>query len=193
MNLVLGIFAVIAARFATRTSLSTKRLFWVLAAGFNLLWFAAQLVFSVATRTDDWAWAMQRFHIADPVRFSMIALGALMYLGTMRVIASELAPYARPRARAERIVLIVWITAGVTACAMAALDHNAVAAILRHALPQSVVASIGLLFVPRRAAQREPSGDQTPVLSFSVPWTAVAALVAVAAVLLLGPGVAITI
>jgi len=150
-NLVIGLLALLAARFANRRPPSPLRIFWILAAGFNLLWFAGQLVFSIATGTDDWAWGMRPFHIGNPERLGMIALGILVYWLVIRAVASDLAPYAWPRARAVRLVLIVWLTAGVTACAMAALDHHAMAA-LRQALPQSLALPIGLLFVPRRAA-----------------------------------------
>jgi len=189
-NLVLGLVALLAARFASRASPSSARLFWILVAAFNLLWFAGQLMFSVAARTDDWYWAMRPFHIGASVRLGMIVLGAVVYLLAIRAAASELAPYARPRARAGRIVLIVWLVAGVTACAMAAFDHDALAA-LWQALPQSLALPIGLLWVPRRAARWELSGEPAPVLAFSVPWTVAAALVGVASVLSLGPGVAI--
>ena len=54
-NLVVGLLALLAARFATRARPSPAKMFWTLAAGFNLLWFAGQLMFNVATRTDDWA------------------------------------------------------------------------------------------------------------------------------------------
>ncbi len=191
-NLVIGVLAVIFTRLATRASLSTLRLFLTFLAGFNLFWFAGQLVFSVATRTDDWAWAMKQFHVGASVRFGLIAFGAFVYLWAMHVITSDLAPYARPRARAGRIVFIVWTAAGITACATAALDHNVITAIFWHALPQSVVMSIGLLLVPKRATQWTPLGELAPMLSFSIPWTIAAAIVGVTTVLLLGPGVVIT-
>ena len=127
-NLVLGLVAMLAARMATRAS-SATRLFYILVAAFNLLWFALQLVFSAATRTDDWAWAMHQFQVAEPIRYGMIAVGALAYLLSVRAIAAQMAPFAHPPARARTIVLSAWLTAGGLACATAALDHNAAAAI----------------------------------------------------------------
>ena len=51
--------AVLCIRIVHRTSIA-MRLFFILVAAFNLLWFGLQLVFSAATRTDDWAWARRR-------------------------------------------------------------------------------------------------------------------------------------
>jgi hypothetical protein len=191
-NLLLGLAAALTARIATRRS-ATTRLFLILAAAFNLLWFALQLVFSAASRTDDWAWAMHVFQVGEPVRYGMIALGALAYLLTMRGIAVQMAAFAASRVRARRIVMAAWITAGATACATAALDPNAVSAIVHHALPQSIILSIGLLFVPRRASSLSSSAEPAGPIAFSVAWTVAAALVGVASILLLGPGVAIAI
>lgn len=191
-NLVLGLVAMLGARIATRSS-PAMRLFCILVAAFNLLWFAMQLAFSAATRTDDWAWAMHQFQVAEPVRYGMIALGALAYFLTVRVIAARMAPFARPPARARTIVFTAWLTAGVIACATEAFDHNAVTAILRHAAPQSFLLSIGLLFVPAKAAKVSSSGGAVAAVTFSMPWIVAAAIVGIASILLLGPGVALTI
>lgn len=184
-NLAVGILALLVARFANRGQPSTARMFWLLAAGFNLFWFAGQLVFDVATKSDDWAWAMQPFHIGIPARVGLIACGAFAYVMVVRILASEFAAYARPRARAGRIVLIVWLTAGAVASGMAALDHNAVSTLLR-AFPQSLALPIGLLFVPPRAARRPASGEPAPDLVFSIPWAVAAAIAGVAAILVFG-------
>jgi hypothetical protein len=189
-NLVLGLIALLAARMAGRAS-SAMRLFLILTAGFNLLWFALQLVFSAATRTDDWAWAMHQFQITGPLRWGMVATGALAYLWTVRVVAAPMASFAHPLERARTVVRIAWFTAGATALAIAAFDHSAIAAISQHALPQAVLNAIGLLFVPRAAAKMPVPDTSAAPLVFSMPWVAAAAVVGLASIVLLGPGVAI--
>ena len=119
-NLILGLVALLALRFTNRAG-SAIRLLYILAAAFNLLWFALQLVSSAARRIDDWAWAMHQFHVSEPVRYGLIAIGALGYLLTIRVIATYMAAFAHPAARARTIVLTAWLTAGAIACATAAL------------------------------------------------------------------------
>src|SRR5690348_16780473 len=63
------------------------KLFWIMTSAFNLFWFEMQMVFSVATRTDDWAWAMQQFGVANASRYAAIATGLIAYRLTIRLIA----------------------------------------------------------------------------------------------------------
>jgi hypothetical protein len=187
-NLIVGLVALLTVRFTTRAS-SAVRLFYILAAAFNLLWFALQLVSSAARKIDDWASALHQVQVSEPVRYGMIAIGALGYLLTVRVIATCMAAFARPGARARTIVLSAWLTAGAIACATAALDHHP-GITLRHAIPQAMVLSIGLLFVPARASKLSGSVPNAAPLSFSFVWVAAAFIVGTASIFLLGPGFA---
>jgi hypothetical protein len=186
-NLVTGLAAVLCIRLVHRTSTAT-RLFFILVAAFNLLWFGLQLVFSAATRTDDWAWAMQKFHVGGPVRCAMIAVGGLLYVFTVQFIGTQMAPFAQPRTRAKRIVGTAWLTAGAIACATAAFDRDAAAAIVRHAAPQSILLSIGLLFTPARAARLASSDGAAATVTCSVAWIVISIFIGAASMVFLGPG-----
>jgi hypothetical protein len=74
-NLAVGLAALALAYRPSATS--SARLFFALTAGFNLFWFALLLLFSAATRTDDFAWPMAAFHVSEPLRYGLIALGGL--------------------------------------------------------------------------------------------------------------------
>jgi hypothetical protein len=189
MNLALGSLALIALRLAPRAQ-AAARLFWILVAAFNLFWFAIQLLYSVITRTDDWAWALLDFHVGAPGRYTAIVLGIALYLLTARLLAAPLAAYAKPRARATRIVLIALGSALLLACSTAVFDQRTPHALLRHAIPQAILLPVGLLFLPERAAALAPASHAAP-LEFSVRWLIGAGLVAVASIGLLGPGFAI--
>ncbi len=97
-----------------------------------------------------------------------------------------MAGYARPQARAWRIVVMAWLTAGVFACATALFDRHPAAAILHHAAPQSLILSIGLLFLPQRAVRTSTAVSST--IGFSIRWVAAAVIVAAASMVFLGPG-----
>ncbi len=183
-NLALGLAALALAYRPSATS--SARLFFALAAGFNLFWFALLLLFSAATRSDDFAWPMSAFHVSEPLRYGLIALGGLLYVLSVRAVAGPMAGYARPRARAWRIVVVAWLTAGVFACATALFDRHPAAAILHHAAPQSLILSIGLLFLPQRAVRT--STAVSPTIGFSVRWVAAALIAAAASMVFLGPG-----
>jgi hypothetical protein len=190
MNLALGILALIVLRLAPCASAAT-RLFWILVAAFNLFWFALQLLYSVVTRTDDWAWAMIDFHVGTVGRYAAIALGIVLYQLIARQVAASLAAFASPRARAIRIALIALGSALLLAITTAVFDHHTPHALLRYAIPQAIVLPVGLLFAAARAATLAPVSQAASPLSFSVPWLIGAALVAVASIGLLGPGFAI--
>jgi len=183
-NLALGLAALALAYRPSATS--SARLFFALTAGFNLFWFALLLLFSAATRTDDFAWPMAAFHVSEPLRYGLIALGGLLYVLSVRAVAGPMAGYARPQARAWRIVVVAWLTAGVFACATALFDRHPAAAILHHAAPQSLMLSIGLLFLPQRAVRT--STAVSPAIGYSVYWVAAALIAAAASMIFLGPG-----
>jgi hypothetical protein len=189
-NLLIGGVAMLAAGRARRRASSTV-LFCLLAAAFNLLWFMMQLAFSAATRTDDWAWAMHQLQVPELLRFVLIAVGAVGYVMIVRVTAVQMAPFARPRARAARITVTAWLTAGAIACATAAFDPAVGTLLLRHILEQSLGLSIGLLFVPARAASLAAADRDASVLNFSWGWIGAAAIVGAASIALLGPGIAV--
>ena len=186
-NLAVGIAAAFGAR-AVKRAPEPARLFLVLAAAFNLFWFALQLVFSAASRTDDWAWFLRSE--PEAVRYSLIGAGIVTYILAMRELASGLACFAAPSSRAWRIVVTAWIAGGVLACATAAFDPHPWSAIVQHAAPQSLLLSIGLLFAPARAVRAAASVPQVEAIGFSAGWVAAAVLVAMGSMVVLGPGIA---
>lgn len=188
-NLAVGLLALAAAFYTQLRDKPAVRLFIVLTAGFNLLWFTLQLAFSAASRTDDFAWAMGEYHVNEWERYGLIAIGTLGYLGSVRLVGRLLAGFADPRTRVQRIVLTSWLAGGAIACVTAAFDHHPLAAIAQHAAPQSLLLSLGLLFMPAQAARR-PSA-LAPALGTSMPWVVAAVVVATASAVFLGPGISI--
>ena len=189
-NLLAGLACVLVLRVAPRTP-ATARLFLLLSGAFNLMWFGLQLSFSVATRSDDWAWAMQEFHVARPLRWGAIALGALAYLMTVRWLGTGMAPFAQPRSRAWRILAASWLGAIGVALATAAADPHASTGTLWHALSQSLVLPVGLLFVPSRAAREAVPERCCAALDFSLPLAIAALLAGTLSVACLGPGISL--
>jgi len=181
-NLIVGALACALAFRARRA----PRLFLALAAGFNFLWFALQLVFSVATRTDDFAWAMQVYQVSEPFRYALIATGITLYMLSMRLVNRVFRPFG-PSTRARRIVWTAWLTAGLFACITASFDRNPLGAILHSAAPQSLALSIGLLFLPRYVA----SAAEEPVIERRVAWLFAALIIAAISIGFLGPGFAV--
>ncbi|MGI4974815.1 MAG: hypothetical protein ACRYGH_38205 [Janthinobacterium lividum] len=187
-NLLLGVGALGAVRLGPRLAASV-RLLLLLTAAFNLFYFAGQLAVGAATKTDDWAWPLQQFHTPASIRYGLVAVGSSMYLGTMRLLAGQLAPFAWPRARLMTLLACAWAAAGLIACATAALDPQPLPAILYHAVPQALLLPLGLLGVPARAFRRATAASVAAVLPFSWPWVIAAVLVGLTSILVLGPGI----
>src|SRR3569833_3199952 len=154
-NLIVGLIAVLVLR-ATRRMTVAAELFWILLAGFNLMWFSIQLVFSVLTDSDDWAWLLHVFNGAPAARYCLVGAGALVYVMAARDLRTRLVRFARPPARAWLIVVAAWLSAGAIACATAVFDPHGPAAVWNKAVPQSLLLSIGLVFLPLRARQIVP-------------------------------------
>ncbi|HEY2894844.1 MAG TPA: hypothetical protein VGJ16_11540 [Pirellulales bacterium] len=155
-NLVIGLLACAVALQRVRGII---KLLAALTAGFNLFWFAGQLIVSVASRSDDWAWAIADYHVSETVRILLIGIGVALYLGVVRMLAAVLEDFAVPRERLSRICRCAWLAATAVAALTALLDQNPWGALLKHALPQGVLSPLGLLLVANRAAQRQ---SQTP-------------------------------
>ncbi len=190
-NLILGSLAWMILFFMRRVPSST-RLFIILVVAFNLFWFWLQLIFSVITMTDDWAWPMRQFHIAEFGRYGMIAVGVLGYIFASRLVARQFTCFSTTSDRVKVIVGIAWISAGVIAAATAAFDQHPMVTLWRTALPQSLLLSIGLLFIPKKVAAISSTGEAAAPLPLSIYWIITAAVCAVASIVLLGPGFTLT-
>jgi hypothetical protein len=190
-NLVLGLIALLVVRFLN--SPSTTRLFFILVAAFNLFWIELQFVFSAATKTDDWAWAIKQLSINDLCRYSMVVVGILIYIITIRIIANLITPFAQLSVRVKIIVAITWIAAGVIAIATAVFDAHPLTALLQSAVPQSLLLAIGLLFLPRAALEFSVKKKVALPIEFSFAWVGAAAIIAILSILFLGPGFSVSI
>jgi hypothetical protein len=187
-NLILGLIAALALRITRRMPASTE-LFYILLAGFNLMWFSIQLIFSVLTDSDDWTWLLHVLNGAPEARYSLIGAGVFVYVMAVRDLRTRLARFARPPGRARVIVVAAWLSAGAIACATALFDPRGPAAVWTKAVPQSLVLSLGLLFLPARARRVVPPPEDCPAIGISRGWMAAAIVLSVLSIVFLGPGI----
>jgi hypothetical protein len=187
-NLILGLIAALVLRVTRRMSVSTE-LFFILLAGFNLMWFSIHLVFSVVTDSDDWAWLLHVFNGTPTAGYFLGGAGVLVYMLAVRELRTRMARFARPQGRARLIVIAAWLSAGAIACATAVFDPHGPGTVWHKALPQSMLLSIGLLSLPGRARQLAPPPEGCPAIGISWGWIAAAAVLSVLSIVFLGPGV----
>ena len=150
-------------------------------AGFNLFWFAGQLIFSAATLTDDWQQLLLALKPTSVWRLVFIAVGVASYAIAFRGLGRASGGFDPLRLR--RLLLIGWIGARIVAGITSLRDTDGLDALIHHALPQALLLPLGLLFMRAApsASPRIPIGRQK--------WLIVAACTAtVASIIVLGPG-----
>ncbi len=186
-NLAVGLVCWRAAKALIDHPWPRLRLFLILAAAFNLFWLEAQLVFSAATRQDDWELVLQALHPTGAWRIAAVVGGAGAYALTVLVIARLLRPFGD---RVRRIGLVAYLAAGATACLTALPDPGGLQAILRHAAPQSLGTAFGLLVLSRRPPSA-PDPDPALSIRFSLAWVIAAVVVLALSIAILGRGVTV--
>ena len=191
-NLVAGLACLLVLAVARRPAL---RLFLALAAAQNLLWFGGNVLFSVITMRDDWAFVIAGLAPAWAWRIASGALGIAAYVAGVRLLAWALQPFLEPppvaAGRVGRIALLAYAGAGLAACATALLDPHGWPAFAQHAGPQSLMLGLGLLAAPRIVRRRAGPGTPAPRLVRDAGWIAAAIVALVVSIALFGPGFAV--
>lgn len=178
-NLVLGLASLAALRLAGTGPLA--RLVLIQTAGFNLFWFAAQLVFSAAARTDDWN---ELLRVSQPPvlwRVAAVLAGVTIYGASLLALRRSASPLGA--ARTARAMLWAWLAGGAVALTTGLRDPAGGASLVQHALPQALLLPLGLIFLrpPEVSSALPPIARQ--------PWLILAAGAAVVgSILVLGPG-----
>ena len=163
-----------------------RKLASILCAAFNLFWLEGQLIFSAATRQDDWDQLIRVLRPQEAWRWGLVVLGTSAYLLTLRALGRALRSYASPHpARLRRLMALAYLGGGIAAVATGFRDPGGVQALVQQAGPQALILPIGILFV--RAKATPPAAD--PIL-FSPGWMIGALLLLAGSVIWLGPGIA---
>jgi hypothetical protein len=180
MNLIVGAACWSLAR--NRPPTSHSRLFFVLAMAFNLFWGAAYFIFSAITNTGDCAFVLRDLSLEPRWlwRLLMGAIGAALYVRSVRAIATEVPP-GTP---------LVWpyLVAGVVSCVAALFFVGPVLPAVREAAKESFGAAVGLLFVAYCSSKQAHTSDSPSLVAHSNGWLLFSALVTILFILVLGRG-----
>lgn len=203
-----GLAWLILQRSAARPSSPHRRVFLWLTMAFSLLWGIGYFFYSGFLAAGDWAILVRGLAPASVWQPALVLLGFVLYPASVRFIAAtmpRIVTHAEPdrRQRLRRLVTISYLTAGLVACAAAALDPRGSQEVLFSAVPETFLGNIGMFAVPGlltwrvtpgtpRQSTRPDSrdGDIPPqFITRSAAWLATAAVAAAAFIGLLGPGI----
>ena len=161
---------------------------------FSLLISSSYVAFSGLTRIGDAAEYIAGQHSPLRWRGALILCGSLVYFAAMKAAAFELKRFCGRdlgEPRLWRLVSIPYVAAGCFACCSGALNTTMPpGAALGFALASTFGAGSGLFGLPNMQRRPAPPIRSAPIyLTWSAPWGVAAALVILAYLLFLGPGV----
>lgn len=194
VNLAAGLIFWLVLRSSASLSLST-RYFLLVSLAFNLFTGTGYFFFSGMTDFGDWAAVIQGLHPHWAWRTLLAVGGAIAYFIAVLLIGAALARYVGvPRARQKRLrrlTLVPYLSAIVLASAAAPLNPLGIQLMWQSALPATAGGQSGLLWLQYYIPKRVQPVREAEGLSRSYWWIIAGAILAVADVAILGPGVTI--
>jgi hypothetical protein len=193
-NLIAGVVFRAAAR-ATRQSTRLRYFFW-LSMTVNLFAAGGYFLFSGIGNIGDWAAVIEGYQPAALYRVLLTMLGVVTYLGFMWISLREMQPFlgtdrARRLQRARRLTLAPYFTGGILACAAGIFNPVGPILIVISAAASTFGGASGLIWMDEwlKGSLIATSEFQMPPLTRSNAWLIGAAILAIAFVGFLGPGV----
>jgi hypothetical protein len=195
VNVAAGVLFFILARLVPRTAPRLKYFCWF-SMTVNFFLAAGYLAFSGIGGFGDWAMFIRGFNPPWAWRAGMTIVGAASYLLAARLSLLELRPLIgshreRRFVRAVRLTKLPYFAGGILACVAGALNPLGWMLIVLSAGASTFGGTSGLLWmVDWLKGGRIPLGaePEPPPIHRSWPWIAVAGLLAIAFIAVLGPG-----
>lgn len=189
VNLLAGAIALIASRSAGNRS-NLRYFFWIFAA-LNLLPGAGYFLFSGIFGIGDWAEVIRGAPNQIALRILMTSFGAALYVLVVRLLAAAVQPYCPARSDYNTVGRVPYYAACLFSCAAGALDPLGLKLFLFSTAPAAFGGSSGLMWadslLPRRPAKEPPA-----LVKRQPAWWIVGAVLGLAYILILGPGIQFT-
>jgi hypothetical protein len=189
-NLLWAGLCLLALRLLRRAASPLKLLLWT-TMSFSLLWESGYLIFSGVTGTGD---DMAMIIGLDPAwgwRTLLLIAGVWLYRMAIRFSSSNLDLILNTpgSARRRKILLTLYLAAGLIACAGAIFDPRGYSQILISGAACSLAANVGFLFMLRLSSASLAGNDDSPHIQRNIGVTLVAAVAAILFIVVLGPGI----
>jgi hypothetical protein len=197
MNIAAGALFFALGRIAALTSPRLRYFLW-LSMTVNLFSAAGYFAFSGIGGFGDWASFIHGLGSQWPWRIGMTFFGAAAYVLVAWVSLLELRPLIGSRdkatrlARAVRLSKIPYFTGGILACVAGSLNPQGMILVALSAAASTFGGTSGLLWMMNglRGDRIPPGSEPEPLhIRRSWPWIVTAFVLALAFVVMLGPGV----
>jgi hypothetical protein len=188
-NLLVGAAAL--ALFHRRNSFAAADYFCWLFGSLNLLNGSGYPLYSAVLGSGDWEVVVRGLQPAPIWRIGLGLVGAVAYIGAIRISAAELARSVErdlaARAEITRLVFPAYLAGGVLLLVAAAFNPSL---ILLSGLSSGFAAMAGLTLVPRMVEQRTAGGGAgSGGVAYRTAWIVAGFVVGGCFVAVLGPGI----
>jgi hypothetical protein len=195
VNLVFAVFFWLLLLRPQRYTPAT-RFFLVLLLAVNLFTGTGYFFFSGLMNFGDWAQVIQGLSPHWAWRLGLIALGVASYYASMMVVASQLRAFLPDERSSKRVRGLAWIpyiSEGALAAIAGVLNPAGLFYVIASALPATLGANAGMLSLPSiMRGWRRKQPEPVPPISRSKGWIAIAAVVSLFFIVVLGRGVTFT-
>ncbi len=194
VNLASGLVFWIALRAARNVS-ATMRFFLLIACAFNLFTGTGYFFFSGVTNFGDWAQVIAGMHPYWLWRMLLIVGGMAAYYEAMRMIAIGLVRYLgvsqSDHARIRRLMWVPYFAAIIIEVVAGLRNPLGIALVFESALPATAGANCALLFLIYYAPKSTVPGPDHQPVERSYAWIAIATVLAMFFIVVVGPGIKI--
>jgi len=189
VNLLSGTIALMASRAAGNRA-NLRYFYWILAA-LNLLPGAGYFLFSGIIGFGDWNEVIRGAPRQILLRILMTSFGVGLYVLAARQLAVAVDPYCPSRPDYNTVGRLPYYAACLFSCAAGALDPLGLKLLLVSTGPAAFGGSSGLMWgdslLPHRHAR-----ERTLLLNRQLAWWIAGAVLGLAYILILGPGIRFT-
>lgn len=192
VNFALALLALLAILIWKRSS-PRPGLLLMLVCAFNLFAGSGYLIFAGVTGFGDWYSLLEGRAEWNLLRGLLLASGALLWIASLFILGSLLArrfgALRADRHRIVRLAFVSWVAAVALAALSAAVNPIGIKSVLLSDFPATVLSQIGLLFLPLCVPFALPSAPAPQAVARSWSWIAVAAILTLVFVVVLGRGI----
>lgn len=188
-NILAGILFLLVLNFYKESS-TRIRYFFILLVAFNLFWGTGELIYSGLTNKDDWSFLISGLQPAWFWRTVLVVIGVILYSATIRIVSAKLQLITGDDyERRKQLILITYLSAGVSACFAASFDLIELLPAVKESALETFAGFIGFLLILRIKNNNELNytSNSSPITR-DMKWIISVTIIYVIFVVIMGQG-----